>query len=213
MTDRTFMPTDERVHLIIEGATASGTTACGIPVGLSAGPTRTGTHDPAETDCHDCTAALQRAASTFERQRAGAGRNDVTRADLIAVTADAAPGGDLDPFGGLRAEPVPRPEPITPRGWDKVEGGGDVADSLARLDPALAGTLRRALAGELVDVTQEVVTWAIDQKRRWWQCRYCGRGSVMGSYDEVTSGEEHADLRDHEDYCEDYSEHAGPDHA
>jgi hypothetical protein len=87
---------------------------------------------------------------------------------------------------------------ISPRGWDKIEGDPDAVE---HLDPT-AIIIGRSLAGELIDMTAAVVRYADEHKLRRWQCRYCGRGRVMGAYQDVTVHEEGDDSLDHEAHCE-----------
>lgn len=101
---------------------------------------------------------------------------------------------DAKPGGGLHPEDVPVP---APRGWDRVEG--------VPLDQALAEAVRRALAGGLVDMTQEVVSFATDVRCRWWQCRFCGRGRVLWG----AAAEARVEHADHEDHCPHNPDHAG----
>lgn len=58
----------------------------------------------------------------------------------------------------------------------------------------------RSLGGELIDITEDVLTYAQAHKLRWWQCGYCARGRVMSAGG--SAEEERSECLDHEAHCE-----------
>lgn len=230
---------DPRLHLI-----ADGQTACGIKVGLDHGPTRKGTHNPAEADCPECIAALQRVgdeaglptdgqiSDLVKRAAAGAETGDLRAAEELARAAhpsafpadapsdmstivtrswpasagnrptDLRSGEDV-PAAIARTEASHVQQRVTPdrneaptlppRGWDKIEGGEEVS-----VDTVVC----RSLHGELIDITSGVVAYAHGHKLRWWQCRHCGRGRVMGTVQSITAHDEWAEAGGHEQDCD-----------
>lgn len=211
---------DPRLHLIVHeyrDGVGADETACGIR-NLAFQPI-TGTRDATEHDCGDCTAALQRVGDEaglptdeeYAATLAADGAPDGQAAGLVQRVAVEVAHGDLtgaeelarqmhpsafddDTPTGLHAEDVPTP---APRGWERIEG--------VDLDPALAELVRKALAGELVDMTQEIVSFATDAHCRWWQCRFCGRGRVGPARTET----DWQDAADHEEHCPHNPDHAG----
>lgn len=176
---------DPRLHLIVDGVSA-----CGLQ------SPQLGTHDPAETDCRDCDAALQRggdeaglppdgqAAGLVRRAAVGAAHGGLRAAEEL-VLVRAMHSGLLDDD-----RPVPR--------WDKIEGDPDAVEGLDPMTIAIG----RSLAGELIDMTQAVVDYAAEHDLRHWQCRHCGRGRVMGHMRDVDVHAEKAEVVDHEAHCE-----------
>lgn len=176
---------DDRLHLISDGHTA-----CGIPVDEN-GPARIGTHDAAEADCPECIAALQRAVFTPVLQRVDAGSNEAP--DLVARAAVDA----LDANGRAQARHDDTGDDLAvPKGWDRIEGGEEVTVDVI---------VGRSLDGELIDMTAAVAAYVEEHKLRWWQCRHCGRGRVMGDMRSARVRAEGGECHDHELHCE----HAG----